>query len=157
MPHLYFAYGSNMSPTTIKERAAVALLAGTALLQDHRLAFTLPSARWTGHAADILASSDSSVWGVLWKLADPNSLDEYEKRYDRVELEVLRFTQGNESGIATRAFTYTVKPEHRAAAEAPPAPPYLERMIEGGRHGNLPPDYIDFLRSCGNAEHFDAT
>ncbi len=157
MSHLYFAYGSNMSPTTIKERTTGAMIAGTALLNDHRLAFTLPSIRWTGHAADILQASGSSVWGVLWELADPNSLDEFEKRYDRVELEVLGFTQGKESGIPVCAFTYSVKPEHRAAAEAPPAPSYLERMIEGGQRGGLPSDYVDFLRSCGNTERLEAT
>lgn len=148
MSHLYFAYGSNMSPATIRERVVGATPAGTALLRHHRLAFTLPSKRWTGRAADVLPAPGSGVWGVLWELPDWGALDEFEKRYDRAEFDVLRFGQRDQAGILTRAFTYTVKPEHRAADEAPPAAAYLERMIQGAQHGDLPSDYIGFLKSC---------
>ena len=155
MPHLYFAFGSNMSPVTIRERVVGATPAGTALLRNHRLAFTLPSKRWTGRAADVLPASGAGVWGVLWEITDPGSLDEFEKRYDRGVIDVLRFGQGDLAGTPTRAFTYTAKSEHRAADEAPPAAAYLERMIEGAQHGGLPSDYIAFLRSCGKSAHFE--
>lgn len=155
MSHLYFAFGSNMSPATIHERVGSATPAGAALLRNHRLAFTLPSMRWTGRAADVLPAPGAGVWGVLWELPDPGALDEFEKRYDRAEFDVLRFGQGDQTGTQIRAFTYTTKPEHRAPDEAPPAPAYLERMIEGAQRGDLPTDYISFLRSCGDPEHFE--
>jgi hypothetical protein len=144
---LYFAYGSNMSPTTMSERVRGATAVGSALLRHHRLAFTLPSRRWTGHAADILPTRDAAVWGVLWKLPDPAALDAYEKRYDRAEVDVLRFHEARSEGSPSRAFTYTVKPEHRADDESPPAAAYLARMIDGAQAGELPANYLEFLRS----------
>ncbi len=52
MSQLYFAFGSNMSLSTLRDRGVDANPAGSALLENHRLAFTLPSERWTGRAAD---------------------------------------------------------------------------------------------------------
>lgn len=142
-----------MSPATIRERVVGATPAGTALRRHHQLAFTLPSKRWTGRAADVLRAAGSGVWGVLWELPDWGAPDEFEKRYNRSEFDVLRFGHGDQTGTPARAFTYTVKPEHRSPDEAPPAPAYLERMVQGAQHGDLPSDYIGFLKSyAGSAE-----
>lgn len=143
-----------MSPETIRERGVGADSIGPALLRNHRLAFTLPSKRWTGRAADVLPAPGAGVWGILWELSEPSALDEFEKRYDRAEFEVLRFGEGDTAGLAVEAFTYTVKPELRAGDEASPSSAYLERMVEGAQHGGLPSEYIGFLESCG-AAHFE--
>ncbi|MCP4303380.1 MAG: gamma-glutamylcyclotransferase [bacterium] len=148
MSQLYFAFGSNMSPVTLRDRGVAASPAGAALLRDHRLAFTLPSQRWTGRAADILPAPGGGVWGVLWEMADPEALDPFEMRYNRCEVEVLQFPMGRVS-LTRRAFTYMVKPENRAADEAPPANEYLQRMVEGAIDAGLPNHYTDFLRNCG--------
>lgn len=147
MSQLYFAFGSNMSRLTLRDRRVDVKAAGTALLRNHRLAFTLPSKRWTGRAADILPAPGAGVWGVLWEMAEPHALDPFELRYNRSEVEVLQFPTG-QAGPIQRAFTYTVKPEHRATNEAPPAYEYLQRMIEGAIDAGLPVYYTDFLRSC---------
>ena len=146
MSQLYFAFGSNMAATTLLERGVRAQMAGPALLRNHRLAFTLPSTRWTGRAADVLPDESRTVWGVLWNLADRNALDPFELRYDRVEFDVELRTNGD-TRIAHRVFGYTVKPELRATNEAPPAPAYLDRMIEGATAAGVPGEYIGFLRS----------
>ena len=86
-------------------------------------------------------------------MAEPDALDPFELRYNRAEVDVVQFPTGR-AGLAKRAFTYTVKPEHRAADEAPPADEYLRRMIEGAINAGLPAHYTDFLRTCGSAEHF---
>lgn len=150
MSQLYFAFGSNMSSATLRERGVYAEAAGPALLRDHRLAFTLPSVRWTGRAADVLPAEGDEVWGVLWDLSDPNALDPYERRYNRVEFDVVRQTGAQPGGIR-RVFAYTVKPELRAIDEALPAPAYLGRMIDGAMEAGVPAHYTDFLRSCGSA------
>lgn len=150
MSQLYFAYGSNMSQGTLCERGIDAELAGPARLKNHRLAFTLPSIRWTGHAADVLPAAGSEVWGVLWELADPNALDPFERRYHRVEFDVERTAAGR-AGIPQRVFSYKVRSELRAAEEAPPASAYLRRMIEGATEAGLPAHYVGFLRSAGSA------
>lgn len=148
MSQLYFAFGSNMSATTLRDRGVTAELAGPALLRDHRLAFTLPSVRWTGRAADVLPARGYEVWGVLWHLSDPNALDPFERRYDRVGWDVEQGGDGRQVAVSRRVFGYTVKPELRASDEAPPAPEYLRRMVEGATEAGLPAHYLDFLRSC---------
>jgi gamma-glutamylcyclotransferase len=153
MSQLYFAFGSNMSRSTLRNRGVDANPGGAALLRNHRLAFTLPSERWTGRAADILPASGAGVWGVLWEMAEPDALDPFELRYIRSEVDVVQFSTGR-AGHTQRAFAYTVKPEHRATDEAPPAPEYLRRMIKGAIDAGLPAYYIDFLRSCSSFEHF---
>ena len=153
MSQLYFAFGSNMSLLTLRDRGVDANPVGAALLRDHRLAFTLPSERWTGRAADILPVLGVGVWGVLWELSEPDALDPFELRYNRAEVDVLQFPTGR-AGVTQEAFTYSVKPEHRAAEEAPPAPGYLRRMIEGAIDAGLPAYYTDFLRSHGSVQHF---
>lgn len=144
MTQLYFAFGSNMSRLTLEDRGVVARLTGAALLSDHRLAFTLPSQRWTGRAADILPAAGHEVWGVVWDMEDPLALDPFERRYNRVDFEVL-----HGDGTGRSVFGYTVKPELRAIDEAPPAPAYLQRMIEGAIDGGVPNDYVESLRSRG--------
>jgi hypothetical protein len=83
-------------------------------------------------------------------MAEPDALDPFELRYNRSEVDVLQVPTGR-AGLTKRAFTYKVKPEHRAADEAPPAPEYLRRMIEGAIDAGLPAYYTDFLRSHGSA------
>lgn len=144
-----------MSRSTLRDRRVDVTPAGTALLRDHRLAFTLPSKRWTGRAADVLPASGDGVWGVLWEMPEPDALDPFELRYNRSEVDVLQFPTG-QAGRIRRAFTYTVKPEHRAAVEGPPAYEYLQRLIEGAIDAGLPDYYIEFLRSCSSAEHFES-
>lgn len=153
MSQLYFAFGSNMSRVTLRDRGVDVIPAGTAVLKDHRLAFTLPSQRWTGRAADVLPTPGTEVLGVLWEMAEPHALDPFELRYNRTEVDVLQFPTGR-ARITKQAFTYQVKPEHRATDEAPPAPAYLSRMIEGAIDAGLPEHYTEFLRSCRSAEHF---
>ena len=84
-------------------------------------------------------------------MAEPDALDPFELRYNRSEVDVIQFPTGR-AGLTKRAFTYMVKPEHRAADEAAPAPEYLRRMIHGAIDAGLPAYYTDFLRSCGSAE-----
>jgi hypothetical protein len=141
----YFAFGSNMARTTLEERGVRARRIGPGVASDYRLAFTLPSQRWTGHAADLLAELGQRTWGVLWELADPDALDPFERRYDRIPIAIIRSGNGSGSELPVEAFTYTVKVEHRAASEDLPAPAYLDRMLDGARETGLPPSYIQFL------------
>ena len=139
-----------MARTTLDERGVRAKLVGAAFVLDHRLAFTLPSQRWTARAADLLPEPGHEVWGVLWEMADPNALDPYELRYDRIPISVRQTGNGSGHGGSVDAFTYTVRAENRAISEALPAPAYLNRMLAGAREAGLPPDYVRFLEGFGS-------
>ncbi len=131
-----------MARTTLDERGVRASLVGAAFVSDMRLAFTLPSLRWTGYAADLVAAPGERAWGVLWDLENPQSLDEFERRYNR---RTLTARTDNGSISRHRTYKYTVKSAHRAAEEGTPAPEYLQRMLDGARDAGLPGSYAQFL------------
>jgi len=143
--HLYFAFGSNMAEETLRERGVAATRIGAAYLPDHRLAFTLPSQRWTGRAADLRPHAGAITWGVIWSLDDANALDPYEQRYDRISISVMRPDAGTDGAVD--AFTYTVKPENRAVPEDLPSSDYLDRMLKGARAAGIPRHWIRHLES----------
>ncbi len=134
-----------MARTTLAERGVRATRVGARVAPDYRLAFTLPSQRWTGHAADLLPDPGNQAWGVLWEMEDPHALDPFELRYDRRSIRLAPSEPGPSSEHVVDAFTYTVKTEHRATGEDLPAPAYLERMLVGAREAELPQSYIRFL------------
>src|SRR5947208_12969770 len=67
---LYFAYGSNMDSTQMKERCPSAKFVCRAKLPSHRLAFTLRSCRRGCGVADILRDEAKDVWGVVYELPE---------------------------------------------------------------------------------------
>jgi hypothetical protein len=158
MSRLYFAYGSNMSETTLRERGIEAERAGIGFLPGYRLAFTLPSRRWTGRAADILETPLTGVWGVLWRLTDAAAFDTYEANYDRVVVSVSRH-DGDPGdrwapNVRTDVLTYTVRVANRSAIEAAPAPAYAQRMLDGAEAARLPGYYLAFLRASTDERSF---
>ncbi|NNC41475.1 MAG: gamma-glutamylcyclotransferase [Acidimicrobiia bacterium] len=140
---LYFAYGSNMSSVVMLKRCPGATPEGAARLDDHQLAFRLPSQRWGGHAADIADEAGSSTWGVLWKLSEGHleTLDRVEARYDRYP---VRLSNGDG---ATNAMTYRVKGRLASAAGGQPTSEYLQHLIDGALEHGLPSDYLRQLES----------
>ncbi len=85
---LYFAYGSNMSRTWMRQLCPTAQALGTAVLADHR--FVVMS---DGYAS-LVPHAGACVHGVLWRIApgDIAPLDRYEDvaggLYDRCTLPV---------------------------------------------------------------------
>lgn len=138
---IYFAYGSNMSSTVMAERCASARSLGPGKLGGHRLAFTLPSTRWGGFAADLVIDAPSSVWGVLWDVDNEALavLDGYEARYDRCVIAV------STGPATTKAMTYRVKAENRQRRAGNPAPEYLQHMLDGAAEHGLPLSYVGRL------------
>ncbi len=155
----YFAYGSNMASSNLRERGVRATAFGPASLAGYRLAFTLPSSRWGGHAADIVVDPGAVVHGVLWRLERGDALDRWEGGYRRIEVTVGDAAAAGDAVTASpvrsveererppTAFTYQVLDERRALVERPPSARYLERLVEGAREFGLPPTYLDFLES----------
>lgn len=139
----YFAYGSNMSSTVMADRCPNALSLGAARLDDHRLAFSLPSLRWGGYAADIETAEGSAVWGVLWEVAttDFATLDRVEARYDRYPVNVVR------NGFEVTATTYRVKAPLASPNGGPPDTRYLASILAGATEHGLPHEYIRALGS----------
>lgn len=144
MPY-YFAYGSNLNARQMAERCPGAVPLAPARLDDFRLAFTRPSRRWGGHAADILEASGQGVWGICWLVTG-----EHLQGLDRFE------------GVAAGAYRRLAVPIHVdghgrleavAYAVVEPGPGglpsalYLETILEGAIEHDLPAHWIDHLRT----------
>jgi hypothetical protein len=142
---LYFAFGSNLDADQMAQRCPGARAGFRARLADHRIAFTYPSRRWGGGAADILPAPGQDVWGLVWELAEGQLevLDRYEQGYRRVELEVL-----DAAGRPHRATSYSVRDKgaHR------PTRPYLDKMLRWGERWEFPEDYLALLRAVATQE-----
>src|SRR5262245_18836472 len=77
---LYFAYGSNLDPAQIRERAPGHRVVGMAALRDHSLEFPLYSPNWGGGVASVRPHRGDTVWGIVYDVTDEDfaTLDRHE-------------------------------------------------------------------------------
>lgn len=133
--HSYFAYGSNLCVQQMAQRCPDAVNPRRAVLADHDWLINQRG------VATVEPLPGTTVHGVVWDLSDHDlaALDSAEGvpvRYRRDELTVQ-----TEDGPAA-AWVYI---DHRVSL-GPPRPGYLERIIAGALHHELPRNWIDFLR-----------
>jgi len=137
----YFAYGSNMLSTRLRERVPSAKSLGKIRLKGHRLAWTKQSFRDGSGKCHIVKTGRSFdvVWGVLYEMHEKEipDLDRAEgKGYDQ------KIVTMNYGRTHCQAFTYVataVKPELH------PYKWYQALVVKGAREHHLPNPYIQFL------------
>jgi phage replication-related protein YjqB (UPF0714/DUF867 family) len=133
--HYYFAYGSNLCVEQMGRRCPNATDPRPASLADHDWLINERG------VATVEPFDGSQVHGVLWQVDDHDlaTLDSAEGvpvRYRRD-----RLTVQTEQG-PTQAWVYV---DHRVDP-GPPRPGYLERIIDGALHHELPHRWVEFLR-----------
>ena len=116
------------------------------MLPDHRLAFTRESVNRGCGVADAVRDMNSNVWGVVYEVSnlDLKQLDKCEGyRPGRDQNSYWRrhcivFLDGDAGGCLTTE-TYFAEPQPN-----PPLPSrqYMDLIIAGARHWQLPADYI---------------
>ena len=137
---LYFAYGSNMEPERMQSRCPGAKAEGTALLTDWEVRIGLRG------VATIVESPDAETWGVLWAVtpSDVRSLDQVEGvargLYSPASVDV----RGPEDVCTARIYIEKFKGDGR------PRPGYLQIVLDGARHFDLPTSYRARLAGLGN-------
>lgn len=140
---LYAAYGSNMEPAQMLERAPHSPMAGTGWLEGWRLTFGGEDIGWEGALATIVEDPSSRVFVVLY---DVTGLDE--DRLDRWE--------GGELGMHTKirlrvqtmdgsvlAWLYVLD----AYEGGLPSARYLGVLADAAEAAGAPADYVDDLRT----------
>jgi gamma-glutamylcyclotransferase len=142
----YFAYGSNLDPSTFLGRRGMRPLeTAIGMLRDFELRFDLPIGPGERGCANVGPREGDHVWGALYRLthADAERLDRTEGVpqgvYRRLAVEVH-----GPSGLAIAAFTYRseiTRPERK------PSRRYLGLLLAGARELALPPDWIARLRA----------
>jgi gamma-glutamylcyclotransferase (GGCT)/AIG2-like uncharacterized protein YtfP len=147
LKHPYFAYGSNMNPKQMAQRCPGGEALGTAVLPGYRLAFTYDSPGWEGGVATVIPDPDSKVRGVYWMLNEEHleTLDRYEGVAQGIYERRLVSIQFNEQ--TQEAITYVTLD----TTPHTPSLAYMQALIEGAQHFELPNDYLTFLRSITTA------
>jgi gamma-glutamylcyclotransferase (GGCT)/AIG2-like uncharacterized protein YtfP len=145
---LYFAYGSNMDQKQMKKRCPGSKLYMCYKLKGYALDFTHNSISWGGGVADVIKSSGSNVWGIIYKVTpqDLENLDGYEgysgkgshNVYDR---KVFRPTL---EGKQVKVYLYIVQAKRRKTIT--PSKRYMQGLIKGAIAAHLPLEYISTLK-----------
>ena len=140
---LYAAYGSNLDPRQMLERAPHSPHRGTGWLRGWRLTFGGEEIGWEGAVATVAEEPNSSVFVSLYDLTqtDELNLDEWEGvntdlyRKIRVRVETL--------DGSPLAYIYVLNSFEGGL----PSRRYLEIMIAAAQQAGAPEDYIDDLRN----------
>jgi gamma-glutamylcyclotransferase (GGCT)/AIG2-like uncharacterized protein YtfP len=153
---LYFAYGSNMNWNQMRSRCPTVQFAFVARAEGYELAFTRFSQNRKCGVADIVATSGSDVWGVVFDIANDEigELDKSEgyrperarelNAYERSQIEIIRQEDAN-SPIAVWAYLVVSK----SNLPLKPTVEYKALILDGARHWRLPAAYIERLERIG--------
>lgn len=133
---LYFAYGSNMNLDQMSFRCPNAEVVGVVRVDDYRLTFCGNGG--VCGVATILPEPESHVDGVLWRISveDEKNLDFYEGYPRLYGKELITVTSGNGQKMSVMA--YTMNSPYKESP-APPAPHYLEGIVEGCCQNDIEP------------------
>ncbi|AEH08528.1 MULTISPECIES: gamma-glutamylcyclotransferase [Protofrankia] len=140
---LYAAYGSNLDPAQMKERAPHAPVIGTGWIRNWRLTFGGEDVGWEGALATIVESPGSQVYVMLYDVAkrDLRQLDVWEGveagLYTRIRVRI--FTLDGE----TLAWTYVLD----AYEGGLPSKRYVAIMADAAERAGAPSDYVADLRN----------
>ncbi|WP_322751767.1 MULTISPECIES: gamma-glutamylcyclotransferase [unclassified Frankia] len=140
---MYAAYGSNLDPAQMKERAPRAPVIGTGWIHGWRLTFGGEDVGWEGALASIVESPGSRVYVMLYDI-------------DRRDLRQLDVWEGADAGLYTRirvrvstldgealAWTYVLD----AYEGGLPSKRYVSIMADAAERAGAPADYVAYLRS----------
>jgi gamma-glutamylcyclotransferase len=130
----YFAYGSNLNLSRMRERVASADPVGPGRVIEWHLTLDKRGRDGSGKA-NIVRGDGGEVWGALSRM-DPEHwriLDDFEGGYERVGLDVAS------AGEMVRATSYT------SSIRTPDAVAfdwYQQLILDGAREHELPEDWI---------------
>jgi hypothetical protein len=147
---LYAAYGSNMDPIRMLERAPHSPARGTGWLMGWRLTFGGEDLGWEGALATVVEDPDGQVFLALYDLtdADEDALDDWEGSdlglYTKIRVRVATL-----EGDVT-AWLYVLD----AYEGGLPSARYLGLMADAAEAAGAPDDYVADLRArpCTRAE-----
>jgi len=135
---LYFAYGSNLSRSRLRDRVDSARPFCIARLEGHRISFGKLGRDGSGKAT-LVSEIGAWVWGAVYTI-DPahwESLDRFEPGYERISVDVT-----TDSERRLTVVTY-LAPE--TAPDPTATPDYKEVIVAGAREHALPDAYIESL------------
>jgi len=146
----YFAYGSNMSLSRLKERTPSAQRIGVCTLQSHDLRFHKHGADGSGKCdAFQTGNSNDCVFGSLFRI-DPfekPALDSAEGLGLGYDEKLVTLT--GDSGENITAFTYYAI---KFNAALKPYTWYLQHVVIGAKESNCPSSYVSRIEAIESIE-----
>lgn len=141
----YFAYGSNLDESQMKDRCPNSRLVGKFCLKDYKLDFTIFSPKRVCGCADIIKNPGTEVWGLVYELTkeDLDRLDVFEANPDKYK----RFTTKvvNDTGEELPVETYEVV--EKSFETIKPSKQYHGILVEAGKKYNFPDLYQKYIQS----------
>jgi len=139
----YFAYGSNMSPATFLERRGMRPPeTRRAFVDGHRLSFDIPVGPGERGVANLIVDAAARTHGVAYLVTRDAA-----EHLDRTEgVPHLYHRHAVELWLDDRAprpgFTYR---SPVAVGGRKPSARYLDLLLDGARHHDLPAEYLVYL------------
>ena len=139
----YFAYGSNMSPATFLERRGMRPLESRrAFVDGYRLSFDIPVGPGERGVANLIVDAAARTHGVAYLVTSDAA-----EHLDRTEgVPHLYRRHAVELWLDDRAprpgFTYR---SPMTAGGRKPSARYLDLLLDGARHHDLPAEYLVYL------------
>jgi len=151
---LYFAYGSNLHPTRLRERISEVALEGVGVVKGRRLAFHKRGFRDGSGKCDLPEASPSEhAYGALYRIAANQRLDLARIEgvgagygESRVEVET--------DGGQVSAFLFLAQPNFVDAGLVP-VHWYKALVIEGARFHKFPENYVASIESMPSIADLD--
>ncbi|MFM7542057.1 MAG: gamma-glutamylcyclotransferase [Actinomycetales bacterium] len=142
---LYAAYGSNLDPRQMLQRAPHSPHLGTGWLRGWRLTFGGEEIGWEGAVATLAEAPSESVFVSIYDLTrqDESNLDQWEgvttNLYSKIRVRVDTLT-----GVQL-CYVYVLNSFEGGI----PSKRYLEIMINAAIEAGAPSDYLDKLKKFG--------
>jgi len=151
-----FAYGSNMNPSKLAQRAQIKSLESIpGILFDWKLTFNLPGIKFIEPSmANIEPALGYQVHGVLIKLR--------QQQFDRLILseggnqyyQLIPCSIQTYDARVIEALVFKVKPDRTVKYEIPPSKRYLELIKQGAKLNNLDSQYRQWLSNLAYEDIF---
>ncbi len=140
---LYAAYGSNLDPRRMAERAPSSPLVSPGWLRGWRLTFGGEDLGWDGALSTVVEDHHCSVYVMVYELAkaDEHTLDMWEG----VDLGLWRKIRVRVSALTgdLLAWAYVLDSYEGGL----PSIQYLQVLVDAAIAGGAPDDYVDALRA----------
>ncbi|MEU3625440.1 MULTISPECIES: gamma-glutamylcyclotransferase [Amycolatopsis] len=140
---LYAAYGSNMEPAQMLERAPHSPMAGTGWLEGWRLTFGGEDLGWEGALATIVEDPGSRVFVVLYDVTplDEDGLDRWEGGELGMHTKLRLRVQTMDGSVLPWLYVLD------AYEGGLPSARYLGVLADAAEAAGAPADYVDALRT----------
>lgn len=141
----FFVYADNLHPKQLKRRAPEHSFVCQAYLPDHTIAFCRWSSQWRSGLASVMPSPGERVWGIILEITDEDLkiMDEFENEVPQGAFRHLQATVITDTGDKELVTTHAANP----IGKLRPKPHYLEWIMKGAKHWNLPEECLDMWQS----------